>query len=104
MQFKSIGLNLYCRPIPIKELEELFINQIFPKYQDCDNVVDIDYIEDIIKNKWNWEDYGFSSFKELLEKLDIIEFFDDNLIQLKSQSTNEQDTLQDNSLQNDFYN
>lgn len=109
LQFKSIGLNLYCRPIPIKNLEELFINQIFPKYQDCDNVVDIDYIEDIVKNKWNWEDYGFNSFKELLEKLDIIEFFDDNLIQLKQESlltrspdvSSQEDSLQDNSLQND---
>ena len=46
--------------------------EIFPTYQDENGQVSIQQIENIVKEKWNWEEYDISSFMDLLKQLFLL--------------------------------
>ena len=71
--------------IPFREVEKFLIDEVFPRYQNSNHIIEIDQIESVIKNEWDWERCGFNSFREFLQKLDVIKIIDDHSIRLKDE-------------------
>lgn len=67
IQIKTINSSNYCRKIPFREFITV-LQEIIEKYKDEQEYVDIEKVEYQIKTKWNWEEYGFKSFQEILER------------------------------------
>ena len=70
--------RMYCRKIPFRELIKL-LDEAFNKFKSAKGWANIDVVGKYVKPRWNWQDYGFDSFAELLAKVDHVELIDEGM-------------------------
>lgn len=58
--------RLFCRKIDYAPLLDL-LDQAMREYQDEDGWADMDDVEDFIADDWSYREYGFESFRDLLD-------------------------------------
>ena len=93
IQIKTIGSSNYCRKIPFREFITV-LQEIVEKYKDEQGYVDISKVEYQTKSKWNWEEYGFKSFQEILEKTHGVTIYENNKFKYAIINTNEKNNFQ----------
>lgn len=80
IQIKLIKDRAYCRKIPFGAIVKILADIL---QNNNNHQIVINKIEKEVQGKWNWKEYGFENFREMLEKITIIEFLDENTIKLK---------------------
>lgn len=79
LQFRIDEANrMYCRKIPFGELVKL-LDEAFNKFKSAKGWANLDVVGKYVKPRWNWQEYGFESFPDLLEKVDHVELADDSM-------------------------
>ena len=82
LQFRTDDASrMFCRKIPFSELVKL-LDDAFNKFKSAKGWASIDAVEKYVKPRWNWQDYGFDSFADLLAKVDRVETLD-NAMRIK---------------------
>ncbi|MDO5291097.1 MAG: OST-HTH/LOTUS domain-containing protein, partial [Pseudomonadota bacterium] len=64
--------RMYCRRIPFRELIKL-LDEAFHKFKSAKGWAHIDAVGKYIQPRWNWQEYGFDNFTDLLAKVDHVE-------------------------------
>ena len=73
LQFRTDDARrLFCRKIPFLALVKL-LDEAFNKFKSAKGWAHIDAVGKYVKPRWNWQEYGFETFLDLLEKVDHIE-------------------------------
>ncbi|MDO5087317.1 MAG: NYN domain-containing protein [Comamonadaceae bacterium] len=79
MQFRTDEASrMFCRKVPFGDLIKL-LNEAFLKFKSAKGWASTDVVGKYIKPRWNWEEYGFDSFSELLSKVDAVEVGTDGM-------------------------
>ncbi|MFY3383139.1 NYN domain-containing protein [Paracidovorax sp. MALMAid1276] len=79
LQFRTDEANrMYCRKIPFGELIRL-LDDAFNRFKSAKGWANLDVVGKYVKPRWNWEEYGFESFPELLSKVDHVEITNDGM-------------------------
>lgn len=82
LQFRTDDASrMFCRKIPFSELVKL-LDDAFNKFKSAKGWASIDAVEKYVKPRWNWPDYGFDSFADLLARVDRVETLD-NAMRIK---------------------
>ena len=79
---------MHCRKIPFREFITV-LQEIVEKYKDEQGYVDIAKAKSQTKSKWNWEEYGFKSFQEILEKTHGVTIYENKKFKYTIINTNE---------------
>lgn len=73
LQFRTNEASqMFCRKIPFGDLVKL-LNEAFNKFKSAKGWANVNTVEKYVKPRWNWQEYGFESFTDLLEKVDHVE-------------------------------
>lgn len=73
LQFRTDDARrMFCRKIPFLALVKL-LDEAFNKFKNSKGWAHIDAVGKYIKPRWNWQEYGFETFLDLLEKVDHVE-------------------------------
>lgn len=73
LQFRTNEASqMFCRKIPFGDLVKL-LNEAFNKFKSAKGWANVNVVEKYVKPRWNWQEYGFESFGDLLEKVDHVE-------------------------------
>lgn len=73
LQFRTDEASrMFCRKIPFGELIKL-LDEALPKFLSAKGWANIEAVSKYIRPRWNWEEYGFESFADLLSKTDPVE-------------------------------
>ena len=79
LQFRTDEANrMYCRKVPFGDLIKL-LDEAFNKFKSAKGWANLDVVGKYVKPRWNWEEYGFESFPELLGKVDHAEITNDGM-------------------------
>ena len=79
LQFRTDDANrMYCRKIPFGDLIKL-LDEAFNKFKSAKGWANLDVVGKYVKPRWNWQEYGFESFPELLGKVDHVEITNDGM-------------------------
>ena len=79
LQFRTDEANrMYCRKIPFGDLIKL-LDEAFNKFKSAKGWASLDAVGKYVKPRWNWQEYGFESFPELLGKVDHVEITNDGM-------------------------
>lgn len=79
LQFRTDEANrMYCRKIPFIDLVKL-LDEAFNKFKSAKGWAHLDVVEKYVKPRWNWQEYGFENFLELLGKVDHVEVTSDGM-------------------------
>lgn len=79
LQFQTDEASrMYCRKIPFGDLVKL-LDEAFNKFKSAKGLANLDVVGKYVKPRWNWEEYGFESFPELLGKVDHAEITNDGM-------------------------
>ena len=79
LQFRTDEANrMYCRKIPFGDLIKL-LDEAFNKFKNAKGWASLDVTGKYVKPRWNWEEYGFESFTDLLSKVDHVEIANDSM-------------------------
>ena len=79
LQFRTDEANrMYCRKIPFGDLIKL-LDEAFNKFKSAKGWANLDVVGQYVKPRWNWQEYGFDSFPELLDKVDHVEITNDGM-------------------------
>jgi hypothetical protein len=77
LQFRTDEANrMYCRKVPFGDLIKL-LDEAFNKFKSAKGWANLDVVGKYLKPRWNWEEYGFENFPELLSKVDHAEVSND---------------------------
>ncbi len=68
--------RMFCRKIPFGELVKL-LDEACNKFKSAKGWASIDAVGKYVRPRWNWQEYGFDSFAELLAKVDHVEVAED---------------------------
>ncbi len=68
--------RMFCRKIPFGELVKL-LDEAFNKFKSAKGWANMDAVGKYVRPRWNWLEYGFDSFPELLAKVDHVDVVDD---------------------------
>lgn len=77
--------NRYCRKIPLGKLF-LSLEKLIPKYQDKNGFAEINKLEPELKSLWNFEEYGYKSLIEALNRLYNIVIKENRLIKIENKN------------------
>ncbi len=73
LQFRTDEVNrMYCRKVPFGDLIKL-LDEAFNRFKSAKGWASLDVVGKYVKPRWNWQEYGFESFSELLGKVDHVE-------------------------------
>ena len=73
LQFRTDDASrMFCRKIPFGGLVKL-LDEAFNKFKSAKGWANIDAMGKYVKPRWNWQEYGFETFLDLLEKVDHVE-------------------------------
>ncbi len=79
LQFRTDDASrMFYRKIPFGDLIKL-LEEACARFKNAKGWASIDAVGKYVKPRWNWQDYGFDSFAELLAKVDHVEIADDSL-------------------------
>ena len=79
LQFRTDEANhMYCRKIPFGDLVKL-LDEAFSKFKSAKGWASMDVMGKYVKPRWNWEEYGFENFPDLLNKVDHVEIANDSM-------------------------
>ena len=79
LQFRTDEASrMFCRKIPFLELVKL-LDESFNKFKSAKGWAHIEAVGKYVKPRWNWQEWGFESFPELLAKVDHVELADDSM-------------------------
>ncbi|WP_298432525.1 NYN domain-containing protein [Ottowia sp.] len=79
LQFRTDEANrMYCRKIPYSDLIKL-LDEAFNKFKSAKGWASLDVVGKYVKPRWDWQEYGFESFPELLGKVDHVEITNDGM-------------------------
>jgi len=79
LQFRTDEANrMYCRKVPFGDLVKL-LDEAFNKFKSAKGWANLDVVGKYVKPRWDWQDYGFESFTELLGKVDYVEITSDGM-------------------------
>ena len=79
LQFRTDEANrMYCRKVPFGDLIKL-LDEAFNKFKSAKGWANVDVVGKYVKPRWNWQEYGFDSFPELLGKVDHVEIANDSM-------------------------
>jgi uncharacterized LabA/DUF88 family protein len=79
LQFRTDEANrMYCRKIPYGDLIKL-LDEAFNKFKSAKGWANLDVVGKYVKPRWDWQEYGFESFPELLGKVDPVEITNDGM-------------------------
>ena len=79
LQFRTDEANrMYCRKVPFGDLIKL-LDDAFNKFKSAKGWANLDVVGQYVKPRWNWQEYGFESFPELLGKVDHVEITNDGM-------------------------
>ncbi len=79
LQFRTDEANrMYCRKVPFGDLIKL-LDEAFNKFKSSKGWANLDVVGKYVKPRWDWEEYGFDSFPDLLGKVDHVEIANDSM-------------------------
>ncbi len=79
LQFRTDEANrMYCRKVPFGDLIKL-LDEAFNKFKSSKGWANLDVVGKYVKPRWDWEEYGFESFPDLLGKVDHVEIANDSM-------------------------
>ena len=79
LQFRTDEANrMYCRKVPFGDLIKL-LDEAFSKFKSSKGWANLDVVGKYVKPRWDWEEYGFDSFPDLLGKVDHVEIANDSM-------------------------
>ena len=79
LQFRTDEANrMYCRKVPFGDLIKL-LDEAFSKFKSSKGWANLDVVGKYVKPRWDWEEYGFESFPDLLGKVDHVEIANDSM-------------------------
>ena len=79
LQFRTDEANrMYCRKVPFGDLIKL-LDEAFSKFKSSNGWANLDVVGKYVKPRWDWEEYGFESFPDLLGKVDHVEIANDSM-------------------------
>ena len=79
LQFRTDEANrMYCRKIPFGDLVKV-LDDACNKFKSGKGWANLDVVGKYVKPRWNWEEYGFENFTELLGKVDHAEVSNDGM-------------------------
>lgn len=79
LQFRTDEANrMYCRKIPFGDLIKL-LDEACNKFKSAKGWASVDAVGKYVKPRWDWQEYGFESFAELLGKADPVEVAGDSM-------------------------
>ncbi len=79
LQFRTDEANrMYCRKVPFGDLIKL-LDEAFNKFKSGKGWAHLDVVGKYVKPRWDWEEYGFESFSDLLGKVDHVEVTNDSM-------------------------
>lgn len=79
LQFRTDEANrMYCRKIPFGDLIKL-LDEACNKFKSAKGWASVDAVSKYVKPRWDWQEYGFESFAELLGKADPVEVAGDSM-------------------------
>ncbi|HMN20177.1 MAG TPA: NYN domain-containing protein [Ottowia sp.] len=70
--------RMYCRKIPFIDLVKL-LDEAFNKFRSAKGWANLDVVEKYVKPRWNWQEYGFDSFPDLLARVDHVDVGSDGM-------------------------
>ena len=70
--------RMYCRKVPFGDLIKL-LDEAFSKFKSSKGWANLDVVGKYVKPRWDWEEYGFDSFPDLLGKVDHVEIANDSM-------------------------
>ena len=79
LQFRTDeSSRMFCRKIPFLELVKL-LDEAFNKFKSAKGWANTEAVGKYVKPRWNWEEFGFESFPDLLAKVDHVDVIDDSM-------------------------
>lgn len=79
LQFRTDEANrMFCRKVPFGDLIKL-LDEAFSKFKSSKGWANLDVVGKYVKPRWDWEEYGFESFPDLLGKVDHVEIANDSM-------------------------
>ena len=79
LQFRTDEANrMYCRKVPFGDLIKL-LDEAVNKFKSAKGWANLDVVGKYVKPRWDWEEYGFESFSDLLAKVDHAEVTNDGM-------------------------
>ena len=79
LQFRTDEASrMYCRKIPFGDLVKL-LDEAFNKFKSAKGWANLDVVGKYVKPRWDWQEYGFESFADLLARVDHAEVADDGM-------------------------